>query len=99
MTKHTEGPWKAITDMTDDQTPIVIGKFGDLPTVRKICTCHSNNAENNAQLIAAAPELLEIAKEYLAMFESFGEHMPKSTKKHRQKIRKVVAKAEGDSND
>lgn len=55
-TSHTPGPWR----ITRDQTP---GQFVTIDKVRDahnsvICTLHVN-AEANARLIAAAPDLLE----------------------------------------
>ena len=96
-TQHTPGPW---TVAGRD----VVGKLGEMDTCIAECFNHSSmdrhNAEANARLIAAAPELLEAVKISLEFLDR--QNTPKniqeqiSFKNHQREIlTKVIAKAEG----
>lgn len=58
--KHTPGPWEISVD-THGNLDICMTGAGDMIADLKDCL----NAEANASLIAAAPELLEAAKDAL----------------------------------
>ena len=64
MTQHTPGPWKAIAAAVYAGRPlstvVVSGDHGRLS---------ADEAEANARLIAAAPELLEACKQMLAALD------------------------------
>ena len=68
MSKHTPGPWEA------DGTEVI----GQIEWTYEIATAWSNaeisvdDAEANARLIAAAPDLLEVVERF-ATFEWLGE--------------------------
>ena len=73
--KHTPGPWKIEkTDESDvfkyayiyDKRGLVVGTV-DMPTAPTEIT--APEAKENAQLIAAAPDLLEALKDILADYE------------------------------
>ena len=59
-TNHTPGPWK------HDETWGLI-KHGKT----EICALHSGN-EANAHLIAAAPDLLQVARDYVLLCQLHG---------------------------
>jgi hypothetical protein len=82
MNKHTPGPWKAFTGW--------VGlKPGHGPVIAQIPNYPYGDTEANAHLIAAAPDLLEVAKRALNM--SARVHPDFYTQ-----IRAAIAKAEGD---
>ena len=58
--QHTPGPWK------HDETWGLI-KYGKT----EICALHSGN-EANAHLIAAAPDLLQVARDYVLLCQLHG---------------------------
>ncbi len=66
---HTPGPWKA-TEARVYQNFTVCGQ----PSSRLICSCHTHSdytpwteQNSNARLIAAAPELLQVARDFLLL--------------------------------
>ena len=66
-TKHTPGPWVADGSEITNET-WVCGADG-----KRICTMTPSFADwSNARLIAAAPELLEFAKEFLRVWADAG---------------------------
>ena len=75
QTKHTPGPWKRGNLTTNDgQAPIlgedgrialVDGRDDDIPA-RSRHTAPDPEREANVRLIAAAPDLLEIVRRYVA---------------------------------
>lgn len=60
MSKHTPGPWQA-----DPSTGVVFDQVG--LAVQTGGRCCSEESQANAQLIAAAPELLEALKNARAL--------------------------------
>lgn len=107
--KHTPGPWSAEFDADDPELPINIEKDGgaiacvynldDFPCVLKEDESRvSAEAKANANLIAAAPELLEALTRVRDWLSSF-EMPPTSTLAEKQEhlaiIDKAIAKAEG----
>lgn len=67
-TKHTPGPWK-ITESQADGSPLVVSDEDDVCRVDDINPC----GEANANLIAAAPELLYALKASLSYLENIVE--------------------------
>ena len=86
MRKHTQGTWN-----TDG-----LAVVGDDPYL-EICICTSDTdipkheAEANASLIAAAPDLLEALKEMYRVCNMSSDDSP-----HRTKARLAIAKAQGE---
>lgn len=90
--KHTPGPWKAVSaaacaevecmEIAEVANMRVIPAAGGWPT--------PGAPEDDARLIAASPELLEFAKEWLSRQGSDDNYMT-------AKARAVIAKAEGQS--
>lgn len=81
--KHTPGPWVVNDFCTQDGADVAIWTSHDPHTAKSICECHYEShadlmrgetgcnrleAEANAKLIAAAPELLEWAEKVLAAY-------------------------------
>lgn len=106
--KHTPGPW--ITNEADHDAPyqdikIKAGKHHTVCTVWiDDAPVHDFNAlqEANARLIAAAPDLLEAAKQVLAWYEAEDGHSKvdfyervEMCRKSEAAIRAAIAKAEG----
>ena len=76
MSKHTPGPWKAIEWATNARTTVVSdARVGRIVVAE--CSGqgrHTNESLADAQLIAAAPELLQEAKTVIAEFFEEYEH-------------------------
>ena len=74
-TKHTPGPWKVKHSETKDSFNVI----GTIPgRLYKVCRCpylrqewDKKEAEANAKLIAAAPELLEALQELVKLYPHF----------------------------
>lgn len=96
--KHTPGPWNANWTRISGQAigfHITDPKHGSL---RPICEAYdktgamsSDEIEANARLIAAAPELLEVAQEVLA--DDMLQYLPAE---YVAKVRAAIAKATGE---
>lgn len=56
--KHTKGPWTTKTSSQDDFTIDIINEDGKL-SVAAVYHNYTDEAEANATLISAAPEMLE----------------------------------------
>lgn len=68
MSKHTPGPWRYIKQNgspTTGQHMIAGATPGYLAEIRD---CGSGDVEANATLVAAAPDLLDIAEQAIAAF-------------------------------
>lgn len=96
MSKHTPGPWVADNgegygeaDIWRIQPPI-----GSNVKIVAEMICDSAEAEANARLIAAAPELLEALRLFLA-YNDQGAPLSFDTDAMWAKARSVVAKIEG----
>lgn len=73
---HTPGPWNINggPNPLKPQYATIYVKPGDHTTVDHICTIgqhHSKNWQDNAHLIAAAPELLEALKQAVDLLRSY----------------------------
>ena len=84
MTKHTPGPWKNQHDLTRGRDPIGILSADGMEVVAEA------SSEANAQLIAAAPDLLEALKA-VQRLDYFREHNGLA-----DTVRAAIAKAEGE---
>jgi hypothetical protein len=88
---YAKGEWKAIK-------PAGSNGYWDVVTQREeAATCYGRNAEANARLIAAAPELYE-ALIKLQQLKVFHSHSPIGVGKEAnawKQVRKALAKAEG----
>ena len=93
MTKHTPGPWKARTAITDQGQPLVILPHdGNLVIARMCINKGETKMEANARLIAAAPELLKACKEFVFLEKT---NMPKKQVKLRiERTKQIINKAE-----
>ena len=89
-TKHTPGPWEAEQLYAKGND----GKFVVISKTNYICVCDAIEGvevnEPNADLISAAPDLLEACQE---MVEAFDRHHPEDGI---IAIREAIAKATGD---
>lgn len=91
MSIHTPGPWII------DGWLILGAPYGKYAVRRhSICRVHANLLSSiaNASLIAAAPELLEIAESIIA--DDMIKYLPNE---YVAKVRAVIAKATGEKND
>ena len=93
-TKHTPGPWEAVGNLV--RSPMVQPQ--GLSKGVQIAECrdayflsHTEESRANARLIAAAPELLEVAQMILA--EDLLDFLPEE---YASKVRAAVAKATGE---
>jgi hypothetical protein len=88
---HTPGPWKLIA--SNIKQWIVTGKDGayDIAIVRNICEQEDNHA--NANLIAAAPDLLRRLEDLCEGLE--GMHLPGSMPLRLRKAQAAIATARG----
>lgn len=93
---HTPGPWAV--DEDGDGYQIVTQSKGMKPGECKdwIATVHpqTDEAEHNARLIAAAPELLEALKELMHLHGPRGD-FPNNAFRVQELVEKAIAKAEG----
>lgn len=92
--KHTSGPWEVIEDNGDyyvrgSGLTIADCTSWDYQTRQPMCPAGVGEAEANAHLMAAAPELLEALKELLFASNGLVEEA------YRRDARAAVAKAEG----
>jgi predicted P-loop ATPase len=68
MNKHTPGPWSV--DDPDQIWAESVGEYVAITQVEDWETIPREQAEANARLIAAAPELLDFVEEYIGAFEN-----------------------------
>lgn len=71
VNKHTPGPWT----LEDHGYKFIVSKPGDGYITREVCrmdgsTMAAFHQKGNARLIAAAPDLLEVLKDYHAFAAS-----------------------------
>ena len=65
--KHTPGPWKQSIG-TEETTIVIDMGFPSIP-FKHVCRVYGSNREANAQLIAAAPDLLEALEAIMDGFD------------------------------
>lgn len=93
-TKHTQGPWEVFHDV--DLWPQVVGCGKIIANVNPesfnvgVADLVEMPSDANARLIAAAPELLEVAEGILA--DDMLQHLPAE---YIAKVRAAIAKATG----
>ena len=92
-TKHTKGPWKAVSALASVEFNCM--EIAEVAYMRVVPECggwpQQGTPEEDARLIAAAPELLEALIDALALIELV---MPIEGDVTRN-ARKAIAKAEG----
>ena len=91
MSKHTPGPW-CVDDHPKMQILMVVAEAGGMPGLIVNQGRITKTDRANARLIAAAPDLLEAAKQVLARLDH--ETAP-VTMFDADKLRHAIAKAEG----
>lgn len=101
MNKHTPGPWKAIPpklgtawviDSGNPDAPIAMLYGANTPIQMK--RARSGEAEANARLIAAAPELLAALQHVQRRLEARGGDFLEGTQ---EVVRAAIAKATGEA--
>lgn len=77
MSKHTPGPWEVVEHESSPMRPLIMAEkqstliaFANWPGMRSLAVLHAN-----ARLIAAAPELLQLIKD----FRQWDQDYPKTT--------------------
>lgn len=88
-TEHTRGPWT----VSDNHGKRYIEPVGDNEPVAIVCHGHTNSYSENANLIAAAPDLLQALEALLDMDISY-QRGPK-VQEAESAARLAVAKARG----
>lgn len=106
-TKHTAGPW-ALGEQTINEHGVVVTGI-DAPNaepneITNLANVFGDNEEDeaNARLIASAPELLELLKEYARLHKSMILNKmisPALGSPIRIKAEKLISKAEGNESD
>ena len=95
MSKHTKGKW----EVSEKNGLQVITRDGETIAYTETCTGLEKD-EANAQLISAAPELLEACKKALSIIEYLGEeHNTTAGEEEEKLLKQAIAKAEGEQND
>lgn len=100
-TKHTPGPWKvfdskySINPGINAHPDLTIITFGCKNEIYGIMGRTHKEANANAQLIAAAPELLEALEGLMYIGERMEEESGE-TDPFIEKCRKIIAKAQGE---
>lgn len=95
---HTPGPWSIPEVKPYDATPFPVsgGSGFRIAWANPHATSWGDGkAEANARLIAAAPELLEFAKQTLATYHLQGHLLNARGIEKRGKLEALIAKAEG----
>lgn len=106
-TKHTPGPWKVSETADENNNEIIVYEAGHekgagIASVSPLPFYSSESQRANAQLIAAAPELLEVCRDLLEIveFEYANDPEPEdltSWKRAIKAARALIAKAEGNA--
>lgn len=86
--KHTPGPW-IIEDNPCVKPAVQVAAFDGIGNRHLQVIIQSHVQEEDARLIAAAPELLEFAEEWLRIQDSDENYMT-------AKAKKAIAKAKGE---
>jgi len=86
--KHTKGPWKVSKQKGFTDNYRIFAEYKDVASIDNSC---SIKTLANANLIASAPELLEVCKNVISLPEfAQGKYNPLLNK-----IEQAIAKAEG----
>lgn len=100
MSEHTKGPWKFRADgrtgdcgICADGTGIFVEAFAE---IRHAGENAREEALANARLIAAAPDLLDVCREFLSVIGPEG-YYPTAGKTATDRMRAAIVKAEGRS--
>ena len=93
--KHTPGPWTIEREADRLLIRNRVGYFGDLLVGGPNPDANAQN-EANARLIAAAPDLLEAAKEMVLFYDEMiaAPEFPAEDTRWVQPLREAIAKAE-----
>ena len=91
-TKHVDGPWK-VTATTGRANALITDAGGQPVAYCFRANFRPNDAAANAQLIAAAPDLLRALQSYLAAFDGYAP--PRKRWENIRAMRDAVAKAAG----
>lgn len=104
MTKHTPGPW-LIDEYNQIFSPIVEEYIAEV-YFSESYAIPENEAQANAKLIAAAPELLEAVQDihyrtlkFLNIAKHLGDVDTSDAKSLENKLSKIIAKALGENSD
>jgi hypothetical protein len=104
MAQHTPGPWEVFTTVDEPQSgnfhSAIYGPVGDYDGLFVALANQNGNYGGDALLIAAAPELLEVLKAFVAETVEYAtiNKLGDPEKQHNVKwARQVIAKAEGRS--
>ena len=91
MSTHTKGPWRL-----SDNKQWIQGEWDT--DIACICNAHywgQPQADANARLITAAPELLDACREAESVLRTFAEANTAVAPRTLEKLRAALAKAEG----
>ena len=95
MNQYTKGEWKSRHPINNDYT-IYMGEYGKGIIQVAMLFESSPNAEANARLISAAPDMYEALKTISAFYSETGyKNVIPSMIEAVRKINKAIAKAEG----
>lgn len=99
---HTPGPWHKVRVFVDNNTDQIqihsaASRFGSPDCVAVLGGWLEGTGMQNANLICAAPELLEAAKFLLQTFELNMDDVEKYTRSRIEAMQRAIAKAEGQS--
>ena len=102
MSKHTPGPW-----LRDGRTvyalqhggwrkgeELLVNRF--FTHIQRVPDCTDEEAEANARLIAAAPELLEALKDLVRRYDPYAMTGPTEGERVLAQAEAAIAKAEGE---
>ena len=97
MSKHTPGPWKVEPHSSHEMAFLVTSTAPQSVGGDRTVMVTKFASRDDAHLIAAAPDLLEVAKECEAYFRPMAEDGQYLAQQRIDHIRAAIAKAEGGS--
>lgn len=95
MSKHTPRPWRVTESSREFPEGHIVAKVTLCRHVVTTTKIQREEVEANATLIAAAPELLDAAREALAFLEWATKHANARCVHVAEPLRTAIAKAEG----